>query len=243
VHANPSSGVESQSSSKPLQTSAGGVHVVGSVHVSVQIRVPTVPHPLAQGEAVPRAHAKPSSSMPSQSSSIPLQLSVLVALQAPNEPAVHVSTPAAPHAFIHGRVTPSSTSPLQSSSTLSQSSTPSATQPASNGPASNGPASNGPASTPPSAPASSSGPPSKPPASTPASIPASDITPASPASTIRPPPSRPASRPSPSVNPERSRKHPGRARTSATMMRGTRLDMAATFRRSVEAPAMIHERP
>src|SRR4051812_24232678 len=63
----------------------------------------------------------PLSTVPSQSSSRPLQVSAAASVPThdPNIPLKQVSTPA-PHAFVHARVTPLSTTPSQSSSMLLQ---------------------------------------------------------------------------------------------------------------------------
>jgi hypothetical protein len=75
---------------------------------------------------VPRAHAKPSSTVVSQSSSDPLQTSVVVAVHVPHVQLVpHVCVPAHPPVAVHPRDVPrthsipdpSSVAPLQSSST------------------------------------------------------------------------------------------------------------------------------
>jgi hypothetical protein len=77
THANVSSGPPVQSSSRPLQISAGGVHAHdgGMVHVPEQVPVPVVPHDVVHATAVPWTHGKVSSGPPMQSSSRPLQIS------------------------------------------------------------------------------------------------------------------------------------------------------------------------
>jgi len=73
-HANVSSQLESQSSSMPLQASIGGLQVP-QLHVGEHVRVPAVPHPVVQLLAVPGIQASVSSMLPSQSSSMALQVS------------------------------------------------------------------------------------------------------------------------------------------------------------------------
>src|SRR5688500_8090102 len=70
----PSSAIPSQSSSAPWHASTGGTHAP-SVHVGPQVWVPVEPHAVAQDVVLPRTQAKPSSAVPSQSSSPPLQTS------------------------------------------------------------------------------------------------------------------------------------------------------------------------
>ena len=64
----------SQSSSAPLQVSAGGVQDP-QAQADEQTRVPLDPHEFVQEPVLPRQHPRPSSHAPSQSSSIPLQFS------------------------------------------------------------------------------------------------------------------------------------------------------------------------
>jgi hypothetical protein len=66
--------VPSQSSSLPLQLSAGGAQLP-QVQLALHERVPVVPQPVVQLPIAPRQQVNPSSQVPSQSSSIPLQLS------------------------------------------------------------------------------------------------------------------------------------------------------------------------
>src|SRR5690606_13387547 len=77
AQAKPSSRVPSQSSSTPLHTSAGGVHAapLGIAHALVHAPLPVVPHEVVHETLAPSAQAKPSSGAPSQSSSMPLQVS------------------------------------------------------------------------------------------------------------------------------------------------------------------------
>jgi hypothetical protein len=121
VHSTLSSTVPSQSSSMLLQASAGGTQLP-RVHVESQVRVPVVPQPVVQLVVDPTAHEKPSSTVASQSSSTPLQLSA-AAVHAPHpqlesqvcmplDPQVVVQLLIAPTA----QVNPSSGTPLQSSS-------------------------------------------------------------------------------------------------------------------------------
>ena len=63
-----------QSSSTPLQVSAGGVHVP-QAQADEQVRVPFEPQEVVQEPVLPRQHPRPSSQAPSQSSSAPLQVS------------------------------------------------------------------------------------------------------------------------------------------------------------------------
>jgi hypothetical protein len=79
--AKPLSQVPSQSSSAPLQASAGGVQVP-QAHEALQVLEPMVPQKEVQDSDPPAQQAKPSSQIPSQSSSMPLQVSA-GALQGP----------------------------------------------------------------------------------------------------------------------------------------------------------------
>jgi len=69
-----SSGVPSQSSSLPLQVSAGGLQAP-QLHVEVHVLVPVLPQLVVQEPLVPLQHENPSSHVPSQSSSTPLHVS------------------------------------------------------------------------------------------------------------------------------------------------------------------------
>src|SRR5690606_24647107 len=77
LHVKPSSGTPSQSSSTPLQLSTGGVQAdagAGS-QAAVQVPVPIVPQVVVHTLALPAAQVNESSTAPSQSSSMPLQIS------------------------------------------------------------------------------------------------------------------------------------------------------------------------
>jgi hypothetical protein len=70
----PSSHRPSQSSSSPLHVSEGGVHAFHA-HEPEQVRLPVLPQLVVQLPDWPAQHAKVSSQRPSQSSSLPLQVS------------------------------------------------------------------------------------------------------------------------------------------------------------------------
>src|SRR5689334_17034600 len=73
----PSSRVPSPSSSQPLQNSVAATHEPASVQGAEQLRVPGVPHDVAQPmPLLDCTHANVSSRPPSQSSSAALQTSV-----------------------------------------------------------------------------------------------------------------------------------------------------------------------
>jgi hypothetical protein len=74
-HSDPWSHVVSQSSSTPLQMSAGGVHSSGAVHDPVQTFEPAVPQVVRQSISALAQQSYPSSQVVSQSSSTPLQIS------------------------------------------------------------------------------------------------------------------------------------------------------------------------
>src|SRR5687768_7457715 len=74
MQAKPSSRIVSQSSSAPLQISAGGVQVPFE-QSDWQTREPVDPQVVVQLEVIPRQQAKPSSQTMLQSSSMPLQVS------------------------------------------------------------------------------------------------------------------------------------------------------------------------
>jgi hypothetical protein len=120
-HPKSSSVLPSQSSSTLLQISVAA-HAP-QTHVAEHVRVPGVPHVVVQDPLVPCGHPKPSSVLPSQSSSTLLQISA--AAHAPHaHVAEHVREPAVPHVVVHDPVLPwrqpksSSVRPSQSSSTL-----------------------------------------------------------------------------------------------------------------------------
>jgi hypothetical protein len=124
----------SQSSSRPLQPSAGGVQAAGAgrVQLAVQVPVPVEPQLVVQATAVPAAQTAGSSVNPSQSSSLPLQISAggeqsgpvgiaQAAVQAPDpvvlQVVVHVvEVPCTQGRPLSGPPTQSSSSPLHSSS-------------------------------------------------------------------------------------------------------------------------------
>jgi hypothetical protein len=119
----PSSTFVSQSSSRSLQVSTGGVHAAAGTHAALQLRVPVLPHTVVHAEGTPAQQPKPSSHVPSQSSSRPLQVSA-GGVHVPNvqlDP--HERVPLDPHVVVHVPVLPtqhakpSSHAPLQSSST------------------------------------------------------------------------------------------------------------------------------
>jgi len=113
----PSSIRPSQSSSIPLQVSLGTVHADGAagMHALVQVPVPVEPHEVVQLALRPAAHVKPSSTVPSQSSSAPLHTSAGGAHAAPVGIAhalVHVPLPVVPHALVHVTRAPSTQAKL-----------------------------------------------------------------------------------------------------------------------------------
>jgi hypothetical protein len=120
-HANPLSQVPSQSSSAPLQDSPGGLQLP-QVQLELQLRVPAVPQPVVQLPTDPRQHANPSSQVPSQSSSLPLQLSAGGAQLPQVQLALHERVPVVPQPVVQlpiaprQQVNPSSQVPSQSSS-------------------------------------------------------------------------------------------------------------------------------
>jgi hypothetical protein len=124
THSEDSSTFVSQSSSRPLQPSAGGVHVAPIVQVAgSQSSVPVEAQLVVQGIVVPPTHPKPSSAIPLQSSSRPLQTSAggMHAVQV--QVSSHERMPVDPHEVVQASVAPrthaktSSALPLQSSST------------------------------------------------------------------------------------------------------------------------------
>jgi hypothetical protein len=119
--AKPSSQVALQSSSIPLQISAGGEHVL-QPQEPLQVRVPVVPQLVVQDPLVPAQQVKVSSQLESQSSSIPLQASMGGAQALQPQEAVQVRMPAVPQPVVQLPVVPgmhvsvSSIDPSQSSS-------------------------------------------------------------------------------------------------------------------------------
>jgi hypothetical protein len=121
AHAKPLSTTPSQSSSRPLHTSIGGMHVP-QAHADEHIRVPVEPHVVGHIPVEPIAHAKPLSTTPSQSSSRPLHTSI-GGMHAPHAHIVeHVRVPVVPQEVGHIPIDPDahgkplSTTPSQSSS-------------------------------------------------------------------------------------------------------------------------------
>ena len=117
-----SSVLPSQSSSLPLQVSAGGVQLLQE-HVSEQVLLPVEPHEVVHAPDEPAQQIKPLSQLPSQSSSLPLQVSA-GGVQVPQEhDDEHTLLPVEPHEVVHEPVSflqqskPLSQLPSQSSST------------------------------------------------------------------------------------------------------------------------------
>jgi hypothetical protein len=118
AQAKPSSMAPSQSSSRPLHTSAGGTHAPSAQSPS-QARVPMVPQAVAHATEPPRTHAKPLSATPSQSSSRPLHVSAGGRHPVASPAALQIVVPMVPHAVVQGVLIeqqPSSTRPSQLSS-------------------------------------------------------------------------------------------------------------------------------
>jgi hypothetical protein len=97
--AKPSSQTVSQSSSDPLHVSTGGVHAPGAgvPHDAVQVPVPVVPHDAVQLVGSPAQQVEPSSHVPSQSSSCPLQISTGGTHAPATHAALHALVPIVPH--------------------------------------------------------------------------------------------------------------------------------------------------
>jgi hypothetical protein len=121
TQARPLSATPSQLSSRPLHTSAGGTHAP-CAHAALQARDPVEPQAVVHAAALPWAQAKPSSIIPSQSSSRPLHASAGAA-QAPSaQSPSQARVPAVPHGVVHATVPPRthakplSAAPSQSSS-------------------------------------------------------------------------------------------------------------------------------
>jgi hypothetical protein len=112
----------SQSSSVPLHVSAGGVHAE-YMHVALQVRAPVVPQLVVHPAIVPGEHSAVSSTIPSQSSSMPVHPSA-GGVHVPSVQAVelHVRVPVDVQLVVHDAVepamqpNPSSAVPSQSSS-------------------------------------------------------------------------------------------------------------------------------
>jgi hypothetical protein len=128
MQGNASSVSPSQSSSRALHVSRGGVQSrpVGTSHVAVHVPVPSVPHDAVHVTVVPWMHAQSSSVPPSQSSSVPLHTSTGAAQSAPvggTQPSVHVPVPVEPHVVVQFTGAPGVHCPASSSSvSVSQSS-------------------------------------------------------------------------------------------------------------------------
>src|SRR5688572_4515462 len=106
-HAKVSSHIASQSSSAPLQVSAGGVQPPGTVQADEQVRVPIVPQLVMHASVVPAQQPKPSSQAVSQSSSAPLQISAGgVQLAGTVQLVEHVREPVLPQLVVHERLEP-----------------------------------------------------------------------------------------------------------------------------------------
>lgn len=93
-----------QSSSAPLQVSAGGVQEAapGLVQEIVQRPVPVLPHVVVHWTLKPTAHSKVSSMFPSQLSSIPLQVSPLPeGVQVSQSPSPFSSDQPGLHSLMH----------------------------------------------------------------------------------------------------------------------------------------------
>jgi hypothetical protein len=120
-HAKPSSQVALQSSSIPLQISAGGEQAL-QPQEPLHVRVPVVPQLVVHDPLVPAQQVKVSSQLESQSSSIPLHASMGGVQEPQLHEAVHVRIPAVPQPVVQLPVVPgmqvsvSSMEPSQSSS-------------------------------------------------------------------------------------------------------------------------------
>jgi len=102
TQAKPLSAAPSQSSSRPLQVSAGGRQPVGSP-AALQIVVPIVPQEVVQGVLVEQ---QPSSARPSQLSSRPLHISGGGTHASQAQVALHERWPADPQAVMHVPIEP-----------------------------------------------------------------------------------------------------------------------------------------
>jgi hypothetical protein len=120
THSKPSSAAPSQSSSRPLHDSAGGPQAP-QVQEPEQAWVPIEPHEVEQVPVAPEAHSKPSSAIPSQSSSSPLQVSAGAAQGPQPHAASHPRVPAEPHVVTQEPLVPGEQA-KPSSGTASQSS-------------------------------------------------------------------------------------------------------------------------
>jgi hypothetical protein len=102
-HAQPSSQNVSQSSSMPLQVSAGRVHCApaGIPQLVLHVPVPVEPQLVLQGVGCPLQQAYPLSQTVSQSSSAPLQVSGGGAQVPQAHEAVQVAVPLVPQELVH----------------------------------------------------------------------------------------------------------------------------------------------
>jgi hypothetical protein len=119
-HVKISSHIMSQSSSRPLHVSVGGVQVP-HVHIDVQVREPVVMQPVAQLPVDPGTQVNVSSTRPSQSSSDPLHVSAGGVHEPHMHIALHVRDPVDPHVVVQAPVVPDVHSTV-SSTRVSQSS-------------------------------------------------------------------------------------------------------------------------
>lgn len=111
THAKPSSGAPSQSSSFPLQLSAGGLHAspVGTAQPEVHVPEPIDAHVVVHATTLPAQQANVLSHAPSQSSSLPLQLSAGGAQALPvgiAQLGEQVPAPCEPHVVVHETAAP-----------------------------------------------------------------------------------------------------------------------------------------
>jgi hypothetical protein len=104
-----------------LHVSAGGVQVPPAVQEALHTWVPVDPHVVLHVVVSPARQAKPSSRMPSQSSSIPLHCSAGAAQLPHVHELPHVSWPVDAQPVVHDRMAPR-THPKPSSGVPSQSS-------------------------------------------------------------------------------------------------------------------------
>ncbi len=120
-----SSTFPSQSSSPPPQTSAGGTQEP-QPHSPPQVRVPKEPQLVAQSSVSPGVQSVPSSTFPSQSSSLPLSQLSVGGAHAPKLPPLQVALPVVPQLVMHARLVPSSQGPggMSGSSTVPRSAGP-----------------------------------------------------------------------------------------------------------------------
>jgi len=128
THAKPSSARVSQSSSRPLHVSAGGVHEEGAgrVQVEEQVPVPVELQVVVHGVGLDMTQGSPSSGSPLQLSSRPLHTSTPALQSVPvgiPQPTVHVPVPVDPQSVVQETGLPAAQSkPLSGPSTQSSSS-------------------------------------------------------------------------------------------------------------------------